>query len=62
MAGFAGTIILVSNEVGLGIVPADAGTRLYRDALGTVNQRIAAACDHASFVSCGLPLWLKGGL
>lgn len=45
--------IVISNEVGSGIVPADAPTRLYRDLLGAMNQRWAAAADRAWMVVAG---------
>lgn len=45
--------IVVTNEVGSGIVPADAGSRRYRDLLGDVNQRWVAASDDAHFVVAG---------
>ncbi|MDP2311374.1 MAG: bifunctional adenosylcobinamide kinase/adenosylcobinamide-phosphate guanylyltransferase [Pseudomonadota bacterium] len=50
---------LVTNEVGLGIVPADPVSRRYRDLLGRCNQRVAAAADHVTFVVSGLPMKLK---
>ncbi len=53
-------IILVSNEVGLSIVPENAMARRFRDAQGFANQRIAAAADEVYFVAAGLPLKLKG--
>lgn len=52
-------IILVSNEVGLGIVPDNALARRFRDVAGRINQTIAEAVDEAVFVAAGLPLWLK---
>jgi adenosylcobinamide kinase/adenosylcobinamide-phosphate guanylyltransferase len=52
-------VILISNEVGLGIVPASALGRVFRDALGRVNQAAAAACDEVYLVVAGLPLRLK---
>ncbi|MGI9482985.1 MAG: bifunctional adenosylcobinamide kinase/adenosylcobinamide-phosphate guanylyltransferase [Hyphomicrobiales bacterium] len=55
-----GTIVLVSNEVGLGIVPENALARRFRDEAGWVNQKLAAICDKVVFVAAGLPLHLKG--
>ena len=52
--------ILVSNEVGMGIVPADPLSRRYRDLLGTMNQRIAEALDTVIFMVSGIPIFLKG--
>ncbi len=51
--------ILVSNEVGLGIVPAYPLGRVYRDALGRVNQRLAAVADEVLFMVAGLPMRVK---
>jgi adenosylcobinamide kinase/adenosylcobinamide-phosphate guanylyltransferase len=56
----AGPVILVSNEVGLGIVPDNALARRFRDVAGRINQIVAAAVDEAVFVAAGLPLRLKG--
>jgi adenosylcobinamide kinase/adenosylcobinamide-phosphate guanylyltransferase len=53
------TWYVVSNEVGLGIVPAYPLGRLYRDALGRANQRLAAAADRVLFMVAGLPLTVK---
>lgn len=55
-----GTVIFVTNEVGLGIVPPDAPTRLYRNLVGRCGQAIAAAADAAVLVVCGIPITLKG--
>src|SRR5262249_24110931 len=52
-------IILVSNEVGGGIVPASPLGRAFRDLQGFVNQRLAQAADEIVFVVAGLPLMLK---
>lgn len=54
----AGDAVVVSNEVGLGIVPADATSREYRDVLGRVNQQWVAAADRALLLVAGraLPL------
>ncbi len=46
-------VIVVSNEVGMGVVPATASGRLFRDLLGLVNLRVADACDEATFVIAG---------
>jgi len=54
-----GTLILVANEVGLGIVPDNALARRFRDMAGTINQRVAAAVDRVHFLAAGLPLALK---
>lgn len=53
-------VVLVSDEVGLGIVPENALARSYRDALGLMNQSLAALADRVVFVAAGLPLPLKG--
>ena len=52
--------IVISNEVGLGLVPPYPLGRVYRDALGRANQRLAAAADEVLFMIAGLPLQLKG--
>lgn len=56
---FPGTIICVTNEVGLGIVPDNALARKYRDLVGTCNQIIGKAAHEVILVSCGIPLYLK---
>lgn len=55
-----GPVILVSNEVGLGIVPENKLARQFRDIAGRLNQDIAIAADRVIFVAAGLPLVLKG--
>jgi adenosylcobinamide kinase/adenosylcobinamide-phosphate guanylyltransferase len=52
-------VLLVSNEVGLGIVPENRLAREFRDHQGRLNQAIAAAADHVIFMAAGLPLVLK---
>ena len=54
-----GRLILVSNEVGWGIVPMHPISRLFADEQGRLNQRVAAACDQVTLVVAGLPLSLK---
>lgn len=56
----ASPVLLVSNEVGLGITPLGAGTRCFLDEAGRLNQHLAARCARVAFVAAGLPLWLKG--
>lgn len=56
----AGPVILVSNEVGLGIVPENAMARAFRDHAGRLHQSIAAAADAVYFIAAGLPLKMKG--
>jgi adenosylcobinamide kinase/adenosylcobinamide-phosphate guanylyltransferase len=51
-------LVLVTNEVGLGVVPEHASGRLFRDLLGTVNQRFAAVCDEVHLVVAGRVLRL----
>ena len=51
-------VVLVTNEVGLGIVPEHRSGRLFRDLLGVVNQRVAAACDEVHLVVAGRVLRL----
>ena len=53
------TVILVSNEVGMGIVPENRLARLYRDIAGRANQQLAAAADEVHVVISGIPLRLK---
>ncbi len=55
---FAGTVICVTNEVGLGIVPDNALARRYRDLVGTCNQLIGKNAHEVILVSCGIPLFL----
>lgn len=52
-------LVLVSAEVGLGVVPATRSGRLFRDELGALNARLARACDEAVLLVAGIPLRLK---
>ncbi len=55
------TVLCVSTEVGLGIVPMNALTRLYVDHSGWMNQAVARVAEQVDFVVAGLPMNLKGG-
>ncbi len=55
-----GPVALVTNEVGMGIVPDNAMARDFRDHAGRLNQEIAAHADHVYFMAVGLPLKMKG--
>jgi len=55
-------VAVVSAETGLGLVPMSPLGRAFNDVLGLANQELARACHHVVFVSCGLPLALKGAL
>ena len=54
-----GRVIMVSNEVGWGVVPMAAVSRLFADEQGRLNQRVAAVCEKATLVAAGLPVVLK---
>ncbi|MFC7049987.1 bifunctional adenosylcobinamide kinase/adenosylcobinamide-phosphate guanylyltransferase [Emcibacter nanhaiensis] len=54
-----GNAIMISNEVGLGIVPDNALARSFRDQAGRLNQHIAQAADHVFYMAAGLPMVLK---
>ncbi len=60
LRGCRANVILVSNEVGTGIVPDNAAARMFRDEQGWINQQVAAECDEVFVVTAGLPLRLKG--
>jgi len=55
-----GVAVVVSNEVGMGIVPANPLSRLFRDIAGRANQRIAGAADEVYLTVSGIPLKIKG--
>lgn len=55
-----GVVLIVTNEVGLGIVPDNPLARRYRDLVGRCNQTIAALADRVDLVTCGIPLTIKG--
>jgi adenosylcobinamide kinase/adenosylcobinamide-phosphate guanylyltransferase len=54
-----GPVILVSNEIGLGVIPMGKEVRKYVDALGCLNQELARICDRVSLMAAGLALTLK---
>jgi adenosylcobinamide kinase/adenosylcobinamide-phosphate guanylyltransferase len=56
----AASVVAVTNEIGLGVVPATASGRMFRDRLGTLNQRIAAASGRVHLVVVGRVLDLSG--
>lgn len=55
-----GPVILVSNEIGFGVIPMGAQVRAFVDALGLLNQRVAQMCDRVTLMAAGFPLTLKG--
>jgi len=60
LAARPGPAIVVSDEVGLGIVPMHPNARAYRDLVGIAHQRLAAMADEAYLFVAGLPVTLKG--
>jgi adenosylcobinamide kinase / adenosylcobinamide-phosphate guanylyltransferase len=57
-----GPVVLVGNEIGLGVIPIGGEVRGFVDTLGRLNQSVASACDRVVFMAAGLPLVLKGTL
>ena len=62
LPGLPGRIILVSNEVGMGVVPLGELSRRFVDEAGRLHQELARLCDQVVFVAAGLPLVMKGNL
>ena len=54
-----GPVVLVGNEIGLGVIPMGREVRAFVDALGTLNQQVAQACSRVTLMAAGLPLTLK---
>lgn len=59
--GSAGPVLLVSNEIGLGVMPLGADTRRWVDELGRLHQALGQACDQVTLMVAGLPLTVKPG-
>ena len=59
MIAAPGPLVLVGNEIGLGVIPLGREVRAFVDALGRLNQAVAAACSRATLMAAGLPLTLK---
>lgn len=59
LAESTGPVVLVSNEIGLGVIPMGEEVRVYVDRLGRLNQQVAAVCERVTFMAAGLPLTLK---
>ena len=55
-----GPLVLVGNEIGLGVIPLGREVRAFVDALGQLNQQVAAACERVTLMVAGLPLTVKG--
>lgn len=55
-----GPLVLVGNEIGLGVIPLGREVRAFVDALGRLNQDVAQACERVTLMAAGLPLTLKG--
>jgi adenosylcobinamide kinase/adenosylcobinamide-phosphate guanylyltransferase len=55
-----GPVILVGNEIGLGVIPMGREVRAFVDALGLLNQQVASTCKRVTLMAAGLPLTLKG--
>ncbi|MEU7768718.1 bifunctional adenosylcobinamide kinase/adenosylcobinamide-phosphate guanylyltransferase [Nocardia sp. NPDC049190] len=59
VAAYRHRLVIVTPEVGMGVIPATRSGRLFRDEIGTLNQRLAQVCDEAFFLVVGLPQRLK---
>ena len=60
LAKTPGPVVLVGNEIGLGVIPLGREVRAFADALVLVNQQAAQACERVTLMAAGLPLFLKG--
>lgn len=59
IAAAPGPVVLVGNEIGLGVIPMGREVRAFVDALGRLNQQVAQACERVTLMAAGLPLTLK---
>ncbi|TYK66365.1 bifunctional adenosylcobinamide kinase/adenosylcobinamide-phosphate guanylyltransferase [Colwellia echini] len=59
LTAFKSDIVIVSNEIGLGVIPMGKSTRLYVDYCGWLNQKVAAIADQVTLVTAGIPLTIK---
>ena len=59
IAAAPGPLVLVGNEIGLGVIPMGREVRAFVDALGRLNQQVAATCERVTLMAAGLPLTLK---
>ena len=59
IAAAPGPLVLVGNEIGLGVIPMGAEVRAFVDALGLLNQEVAQRCERVTLMAAGLPLTLK---
>jgi adenosylcobinamide kinase/adenosylcobinamide-phosphate guanylyltransferase len=57
--GSPGPVVLVGNEIGLGVIPMGREVRAFVDALGRLNQDVASVCQRVTLMAAGLPLCLK---
>lgn len=60
LAAATGPVVIVSNEIGLGVMPADASSRAYVDDLGRLNQDVAALCARVTLMVAGVAVAVKG--
>jgi adenosylcobinamide kinase/adenosylcobinamide-phosphate guanylyltransferase len=58
----SGPVVLVGNEIGLGVIPMGREVRAFVDTLGRLNQDVAAVCQRVTLMAAGLPLTLKGAV
>ena len=59
MRGSSAVVVVVTNELGLGLVPIDPGARRFRELAGRANQQVAAAADEVYLVVSGIPMRMK---